>query len=51
MADAIDCIDAGEPQRAKSILVDAHQHTEKMVMEQPGGVGVAFKKDKKDKTR
>ncbi len=53
MADAIDSIDANDPQRAKAILVAANQHTEKMVMEQPDGVAVAFKpkKPKDDKQR
>lgn len=52
MADAIDCIDAGDPQGAKALLVAAHQRTEKMVMEQPDGVGVAFKlKKPKDPER
>lgn len=50
MADAIDCIDTGDPQRAKSLLVAAHQHTEKMVMDEPDGVAIGFPRKKERQT-
>lgn len=51
MADAIDCFDAGDPKKSQSSFGAAHQRTEKMVMEKPDDVGIAFKPRKPKPSR